>query len=168
MGKLLNWVILLVSWFLPRLRTVSQKYFKHLMRSSEECNCYTELLAWHLICISNWSKKIGMNICFTHGEISACFVEATCNYNNKELFYSPLQLASIVRATNWSVKSIRLSNFYNHCLYFVFLSLWSLLLPPRRTRKRAQVKLSRETFTPLQISFTHPLSLQILKWHSEV
>lgn len=55
-GKLLNWVILLGSWFLLRLRTVSQKYFKDLM---EGCYC-TELLACYSVCISNWCEKLAL------------------------------------------------------------------------------------------------------------
>lgn len=89
--------------------------------------------------------KIGMNIRPTHREISACFVEVTYNFNNKELFYSPLQMAPIVRATNWSVKSICLSNFYNRCLYVVVFPFTpkSVITTKAREKKRASEIIQR-------------------------
>lgn len=119
MGKLLNWVILLGSWFLPRLKTASQKHFKDLMRSSEECNCYTELLASYSICISNWCEKLAWISAPPTERFRLVLLKWLTISINKELFYSPLQMAPIVCATNWSVKSICLSNFYNRCLYVV-------------------------------------------------
>ncbi len=71
---------------------------------------FTEWLAWHLIYIS--ADVMHLHEYVSHPlDILSLFGRLSCNYNNKEIYLFTTTAVSNFQTTNWSVKSIYLSNF---------------------------------------------------------